>query len=470
METTATTQSDSQIQSFGLLSESKGDELTPMGIPPKQPNRKEVVSLVDEENLTLLELIYNPSLFPPIQFAVGMGGKTSLATSYPMGKQTLVPISDPLHQMESAIILLPRGFKPYGTQAELVAEIKGFIHRYADVPPFWEDLMAHYILMTWVYDRFSALPYLRFMGEPGTGKTRAFQCIGQLAYKAIITGGATSISPFFRMIEKFGGTFLIDEGDWKDDAEHSEMTKILNGGYMYGLPVMRSTKVGDDYEPRAYRVFGPKVITNRKPFGDPALETRCLTLETTERKIRSDIPRQLPNSFYKEAEEIRCKLLQWRLDNFFLIQADESKLLHLEPRLTQIGTTLYSVSTDPDFKKSLVDHLSKKSRNNRLEGPQRMVIEAMAKLVQTEKVFYVGDVTKEINESRSLEEDEAFKAKKVGGLIKSLGFETHKTRNGFQVDVDPELLQEKTESYSVNIVNLVNIAEDQSSEGENVLS
>jgi hypothetical protein len=24
--------------------------------------------------------------------------------------------------------------------------------------------------MTWVYDRFTAVPYLRFLGEPGTGK------------------------------------------------------------------------------------------------------------------------------------------------------------------------------------------------------------------------------------------------------------------------------------------------------------
>ena len=46
--------------------------------------------------------------------------------------------------------------------------------------------------------------------------------------------------------------------------------------------MLRSDKAGDSYEPRAFDVFGPKVIATRRRFEDGALESRCLTLETTD--------------------------------------------------------------------------------------------------------------------------------------------------------------------------------------------
>src|SRR6266478_1623367 len=113
------------------------------------------------------------------------------------------------------VLLLPSEAASYGSQENLVDSIKRFIHRYADLPEFWEDLSAHYILMTWVYDRFSAVPYLRFLGEPGTGKTRALDVTGVLSYKSIVASGASSISPFFRLIDQWRGTLVIDEADYK---------------------------------------------------------------------------------------------------------------------------------------------------------------------------------------------------------------------------------------------------------------
>jgi hypothetical protein len=92
-----------------------------------------------------------------------------------------VPVGSKFDLPGRGAILLPREAASYGSQADLVASIKRFIHRYADLPEFWEDLSAHYVLMTWMYDRFSAVPYLRFLGEPGTGKTRALQVVGALA-------------------------------------------------------------------------------------------------------------------------------------------------------------------------------------------------------------------------------------------------------------------------------------------------
>jgi hypothetical protein len=305
----------------------------------------------------LAELVFDESSEQRLQFAVCESGAVSVRPSVRVKDQEITPPRDPHGLVEKGVILLPYGVCPYGSQAELIDELRTFIHRYADLPSFWEELAANYALMTWAYDRFTAVPYLRFLGEPQTGKSRLLQVVGHLCYKAITAGGSTTPSPLFRLLEVYAGTFVVDEADFKNSEAWTEIIKIFNCGYMKGLPVLRSEKVGDTYEPRAFDVFGPKIIANRARFDDPALETRCLTLETSERKVRPDIPRQLPAAFFVEAVQLRNKLLQWRFDNHKRIQVDESRLLDLEPRLTQIGTPIYSVSDDPDFRLRFLEFL-----------------------------------------------------------------------------------------------------------------
>lgn len=54
-------------------------------------------------------------------------------------------------------------------------------------------IAAHYVLLTWVYDAFSDLAYLRFRGDFGTGKTRALLTIGSLCYKPFFASGASTV-------------------------------------------------------------------------------------------------------------------------------------------------------------------------------------------------------------------------------------------------------------------------------------
>lgn len=91
---------------------------------------------------------------------------------------SFIPPADPGKLAEKGVVLLPSAPDDSYTHPELVASLKRFVLTYADVPDFWANLIAHYVLMTWVYDRFTAVPYLRFQGEPQTGKTRLLQIAG----------------------------------------------------------------------------------------------------------------------------------------------------------------------------------------------------------------------------------------------------------------------------------------------------
>jgi hypothetical protein len=60
-----------------------------------------------------------------------------------------------------------------------------------------------------------------------------------------------------------------------------------------------------EFNPRAFRVFGPKIIAMRGSYDDPALESRFLTEDMGLRTLRSDIPIAQPDSLKEEALSLR---------------------------------------------------------------------------------------------------------------------------------------------------------------------
>lgn len=431
------------------------EEAVPSKDKKASKQKTEVASFNSGSGL-LGETTFAPARQPRVQYAVWkIGGEVcNYWDECPLSDgNALVPPADKHGLISKGVVLLPSCATEYATQEALLSEIIAFIHKYTDVPPFWEQLIAHYVLMTWVFDRFTAVPYLRFLGEPGSGKTRCLQVAGHLCYKSMTGGGATTASPLFRLLEIYRGTFVIDEADYKHSDLSSEIIKILNSGYMRGMAVLRSEKNGDTYDPRAFEVFGPKILTTRKEFADRALETRCLTLRTGDSKVRPDVPRQLPRAFDAEALALRNKLLRWRFENLARIVADESKLLALEPRLTQIGAPLYSVSTDDAFRAELVKFLGAQANEHHAEHPQAIVAEAIRQLLVNVNKWpaslTVKAVTGKANEVRTdWETDvEEFTAKRAGGLVRSLGFETHRTNTGYYFTVTEPKLAELVARY-----------------------
>jgi hypothetical protein len=163
---------------------------------------------------------------------------------------------------------LPTAARPYGTTAQSVEKMKEFIRDYYHAPAIWVEIMVFFALMTWVADKFHVVPYLRWLGEPETGKTRGLVVVAALCFRPTSISGASSVPPMFRLIEKWEGTLVIDEADFRNQTEIGDaIGKILNQGYLRYLPVMRSE--GKDNEPRAFDVFGYRSIpANPTPWSD----------------------------------------------------------------------------------------------------------------------------------------------------------------------------------------------------------
>lgn len=264
------------------------------------------------------------------------------------GHRRVIPYSPSNNLLTHGVVLFPSAVGEYESEEELTRDVRQFIHRYADLTESFEEAATYYVLLTWVYDTFNELPYLRLKGDFGTGKTRCLLTIGSLCYKPMFVSGASTVSPMFRIIDSFRGTLILDESDFRFSDEKAEIVKILNNGNARGFPLLRSEATPTkEFNPRAFDVFGPKIIASRSLFEDRALESRCITETMIGLPARKDIPISLPASFHDEALQVRNKLLSYRFRTFDRIRATFAALDQgLEPRIAQVFTPLLAVTTN----------------------------------------------------------------------------------------------------------------------------
>ena len=387
-----------------------------------------------------------------------------------LGEWKLAPQSDKHGLIADRHVLFASGLAEYGTAVDLVQDICAFILAYCDVPStFWVLLMAAYVLMTWLFDAFDSAPYLRFLGQWQSGKTRFANVLAHLCYKTILSGGASSSAVLFRMLDRFRGCLYIDEAQYKDSGPDSDIIRILNVGYKRDPGSV--LRCDSDNDPEPFRVFGPKILTNRTRFKDEALESRCLTLEMHERVIRADIPVQLPKVFYRQAEELRNKLLLWRFRTYPTLETDEFqlRLKDLDNRQTEITVPLLAVMRhDPAFADSLAEFCQKRKREERGERPEADIVAALVVLAQEKLkacptvVLMVKDAAQQASELKIMREPEAartanirptgeepqfYTSKKAGYLIRMMGLETRRIKTGYEFNLSATKLAELLQKY-----------------------
>lgn len=309
----------------------------------------------------IVELIYDAGR-SATAFAVARPGE-------PIAIQDEVPLSTgdmlvpyPPHNTLIAheAVLFANNVQDHGSKEALLADIEAHLNRYLDASPTFIRVSAHYAILSWIYDAFNELPYLRLRGDYGTGKTRGLLAIGQLCYKPFFASGASTISPIFHILDAFGGTLVLDEADLRFSDATSDLVKILNNGTTKGLPVLRTMQNRHrELNPRAFHVFGPKIVATRGRYTDEGLESRFLTEEMGRGDLRGDIPIHLPSAMRAEALALRNRLLHFRLTTLADTIIEPSRVSpHLEPRLNQISLPLLSIIDDSELRANVMEWLA----------------------------------------------------------------------------------------------------------------
>jgi hypothetical protein len=257
-----------------------------------------------------------------------------------------IPVPAHHNLLKHKALFLPGEPVEYGTDEALFAEIEAYAAQYVSLSPAFAKIAASYVFLSWVYDAFNELPYLRFRGDYGSGKTRALIVFGGIVFKGFFASGASTVSPIFHTLDAFKGTLVFDEADFRFTDEKAELVKILNNGNVKGFAVLRThVTPAKEFEPRAFSVYGPKIVAMRGSYEDRALESRFLTEEMSGQALREDIPLSLPEDQAVAAAVLRSKLLMYRLRRRHESRIDPALAdPALEPRLNQVLLPLLSVA------------------------------------------------------------------------------------------------------------------------------
>lgn len=375
----------------------------------------------------MIEILYDADLAITSLAVCNPSGEVSIVAhvDLPTGER-LVPYAPTNNLLTSGCVLLPSAVRDFDDKARLLDQVRAFIHRYVDLSPLYEEIAAYYVLLSWVHDAFNELPYLRFRGDFGTGKTRALLAVGSISYKPFFASGASTVSPIFHILDAFEGTLVLDEADLRFSDATADLSKILNNGNMKGLPVLRTmTNRRRELNPQAFKVFGPKIVGMRESFADDALESRFLTENTVRRTLRPDISLHLPDAMKTDAQTLRNALLAWRFEAWHKVGIDTSRLMSgASHRANQIALPLLSLIDDGALRERIAAELvAEEARvlSERASPPDITVLAAITEAAAASPTGHIGiaDIARRVS-SKTLEDFEnSMTPKTVGSIVRT---------------------------------------------------
>ena len=352
-----------------------------LGIPLDKP-------FIELEDGRLAELAYDPEK-NEIYYLVYDPRKDEVTKTPPIEKSPLYPY------VKEGLILLPSDAEEYGDESSLFEDIIRYRLKWHKPMYQWEaKLDALYAMATYLYDLMPNFPYRRMLGDRGLGKSTWLKTLGFICYRPMIIPGASSDASLKRLIDRFRGTLLIDESDFNDSTLYATIIKILNVGFDRQLGKITNCDKEDPNKIEIFNVYGPKLLTNREPFKDTALESRCITTNPIKDKTRL-----LGQRFLEETRKLRNKLILWRFRRYhelkekvlILEEPDIQETLFpgqkIEPRIAQILAPLWLIGPKlRDFIHELGDLLTERAKSMDYDGfLWEEVKDAVRKLINDEE-------------------------------------------------------------------------------------
>jgi|SRR5579872_4441196 len=414
------------------------------------------ISFFLEPGRSHVEVIHSPE--EGLRFAIKKNGRIEYKKSF-SGYQ---PLSWLTEYVAVGGVKLPSVAEPYGCFNDLATSARKFVHRYFDCPAHVEAVLVLYALHTWVKDKFHAVPYFRFLGIPGSGKTRGTETLAALCYRSTMLAGNQSSASVYRMMDAVSGTLVLDEADFVLSQIGSDMAKILNCGYQKNMPITRMEKDSKGvFVPTPYDPFGPKVLNGRRKFRDCATETRCLVY-IAQPTSRNEIPKQLPSAFEEEAIHIRNMALQWRFDTLEKLQPREIRLPGKNPRSNQILMPLVQIAEMltgnglEEYRRALNkfgEEMEEQAKEEQMETVEAKLVAAYVALVSVGQPICIELVRRVLDKDNG--HDPSLRnwltPKTASTILRSMGFETKHVNKGAEVSITPNRLGPLCERFGIEV-------------------
>jgi hypothetical protein len=165
---------------------------------------------------------------------------------------------------------------PASVFRSLCEAIARFIDFPTETAPGTVATLALWVILTYCYRAWGAVPYLYVGGPLQSGKSRLFDVLSRVVFRPLMTANLTAPA-MFRTLNDRGGTVLFDEAERLRQAtpEVQEVLSMFLAGYKRGGTATRLDKVGDGYRTVQFDVYGPKALACIAGL-PPTLSSRCI--------------------------------------------------------------------------------------------------------------------------------------------------------------------------------------------------
>ncbi len=153
-------------------------------------------------------------------------------------------------------------------------------------------ILALWIVLTYAYPAWDAVPYLYLGGPKGSGKSRLFEVLARLVFRALCSSNM-SAPCLFRSLHEKGGTLIFDEAERLRESTPDvlELRSILLAGYKRGARASRLEASGDSFRLIEFSVYGPKAVACIAGLPGPLMD-RCVGIIMFRSAAESEKPKR----------------------------------------------------------------------------------------------------------------------------------------------------------------------------------
>ena len=311
----------------------------------------------------------------------------------------------------------------------LLDEVIRLIKSYLEMPLECNYLvLALWIFHTYLIEKFNATPILYFYGVKETGKSRAGEILGELAFRCERLTSPTEAT-LFRGADYFRTSLVIDEIKLWGPKGNQDVARLIKSRYKRGLKVPRVNlnKKGED-QIEYFDVFAPLVICTTESIPD-TIESRCITF-LMQKNVAVEVEKLIDEEW---ANKLRNRLTIFRAR---YLDEDLPKSEQVaRRRLNEIVMPLYQIlmliapEREGEFKKTIrqMEKAKEKEEGLSLEAE---IVEQIANYQKEngDAPFLTNEIVERLNETRH--EKERLSSMLVSTRIRRLGFEKTRLANG----------------------------------------
>lgn len=198
--------------------------------------------------------------------------------------------------------------------AELFRAMATRFAEFVDLPqavaPGVTATVVCWVILTYCYQAWGAVPYLYLGGPLGSGKSRVFEVLSRLVFRPMSSSNMTGAA-LFRSLHSQGGCLLLDEAERlrnTRDPATGEILSMLLAGYKRGGQATRLEPVGENgFKTVNFDVFGPKALACIAGL-PPALASRSIPIMMFRSPPGSEKPKRRIDADPEEWEALRDAL------------------------------------------------------------------------------------------------------------------------------------------------------------------